>query len=137
MNSSELPVNSPVNSQGIFKLSCPIICLFSIFSTHGTDILTNLITFQMTVLLIALGEQSPESPKTFFETPPMLFMFVSLGRWLEHIAKRKTSDSLTKLLSMQVCTYLLTTSLGSIVFRVYLHPPPRKKGKIRFLKLEV
>lgn len=57
--------------------------------------------YSLCIVLIAIALHFPYSPVTFFDTTPMLLIFVSLGRWLEHIAKHKATSALSELVAMQ------------------------------------
>lgn len=48
--------------------------------------------YSLVILVVAVAEKAEKSPVTFFDTPPMLFVFIALGRWLEHVAKVATAS---------------------------------------------
>jgi P-type Cu+ transporter len=76
---------------------------------HGTatmDVLVVLGTsaaFIYSVLAMAFAMSNPDPdfrPAVFFDTSTMLITFVSLGRYMENLAKGKTSAALTDLMSL-------------------------------------
>lgn len=74
--------------------------------THSSAYIYSLVT-----LIATAGTHPKHDPKLFFETGAMLFTFVSLGRFLEHMAKGKTSNALSQLMSLQATNATLVKKL--------------------------
>ncbi|WWD21309.1 hypothetical protein CI109_105793 [Kwoniella shandongensis] len=70
-------------------------------------------SYSVLAMFFAMFSSDPDyRPQTFFDTSTMLITFVSLGRYIENLAKGKTSAALTDLMG-------LTPSSATI----YLDPP--------------
>jgi Cu+-exporting ATPase len=69
-------------------------------------------------LIYSLWVGASVPPVLFLDTGPMLFAFVACGRFLEHVAKGRTSAALSKLMKLQPPdALLLTYGEGGTEFR--------------------
>ncbi|ORY33109.1 E1-E2 ATPase-domain-containing protein [Naematelia encephala] len=74
--------------------------------------------YSVSAMFLAMFSSDPDyHPQTFFDTSTMLITFVSLGRYIENLAKGKTSAALTDLMA-------LTPSSATI----YIDPPMEGKA---------
>lgn len=71
-------------------------------------------------------------PTDFFETAAMLITFILLGKYLEASAKGKTSDAITKLLTLTPPTALLLTldKMGEVVAEEEVHTALIHRGDL-------
>ncbi|KAH9506894.1 ATPase Cu transporting protein 7B [Dermatophagoides farinae] len=70
------------------------------------DVLITLATtiaylYSVGVVVYFIITDQRQSPMTFFDTPPMLLVFISLGRWLEHMNRLQTTEYIVNLMSLR------------------------------------
>ncbi|OTF70331.1 Copper-transporting ATPase-like protein, partial [Euroglyphus maynei] len=57
--------------------------------------------YSIGVVIYFMITNQRQSPMTFFDTPPMLLVFISLGRWLEHMNRLQTTEYIVNLMSLR------------------------------------
>jgi P-type Cu+ transporter len=68
---------------------------------------TSIAYFYSVITLVFAAATVGISPEYYFEVSALLMAFVVFGKWLESVAKEKTSEALTKLLDLQPATVVL------------------------------
>ncbi|SCV69131.1 BQ2448_2151 [Microbotryum intermedium] len=85
---------------------------------HGSATMDVLVVFgttaafafsSVTLLLAPFSGDADYHPKVFFETSTMLITFISLGRYLENLAKGQTSSALSRLMSLSPSQAIIYT----------------------------
>ncbi|CDK27677.1 unnamed protein product [Kuraishia capsulata CBS 1993] len=71
-------------------------------------------TYSVISMLLAFLTNSQQEPTVLFDTSAMLFIFVSLGKWVENRAKGQTSTALSKLLSLTPSTCTIIENWESV-----------------------
>lgn len=72
--------------------------------------LATTISYAYSVMAVLYGLTHSDYPElVFFDTSAMLISFIMLGKYLEILAKGRTSDALKKLMSLQASTAILLT----------------------------
>lgn len=64
------------------------------------------------VCLLVSVNNACRSVETFFDTSSMLIIFILLGKYLEALAKLRTSDAIAKLMGLKVSTATLVLPSG-------------------------
>ena len=58
------------------------------------------------MLVISVVKGDKKDVETFFDTPPMLLMFIALGRTLEHIAKVQLKIIISHVIILALMLYV-------------------------------
>lgn len=80
-----------------------------VIGTTASFVFSAVSLFLAPILVAYQGVQPGYHPTTFFDTCTMLITFVSFGRYLENLAKGKTSAALSKLMSLSPSSATLYT----------------------------